>query len=173
MNAASRHFLALLPDAGARARLASVALAGSARRVAVQDLHLTLAFLGTLNAESPAALLAALAGSLLGPIDVSLQALEYWEGPRVACAVGTCPEAQELAQALWVPLRGLGYAGPDKPLRPHVTLARGLRRPLPAGSALVPPVTWSSGELVLMASLGDALPGEPRYRQLASLALPG
>jgi 2'-5' RNA ligase len=173
VNTASRYFLALLPDAGARARLSRVALSGGARRVAAQDLHLTLAFLGTLNAESPGALLAALAGSLPGPIDVSLDALENWEGSRVACAVGACPKAQDLAQALWVPLRRLGYTGPDKPLRPHVTLARGLRRPLSAGSALVPPVAWRSGELVLMASLGGALPGEPRYRQLGSLALSG
>ncbi len=166
MDAVSRYFLALQPDAPAREALAAIALPPGARRVHPQDLHLTVAVLGRLTLPTPEALLAALAEALAGPVEVRLDALQYWPGPRIACAVGPVPQAETLALALWARLPDLGYAAPDRPLRPHVSLARGPGL-APIHTLLQPVIGWSSAQLCVMASEPAAMAGTPRYRTLA------
>jgi len=163
----NRYFLALLPDAVARAAMAALIPAGVGRPVHSEDLHLTLAFLGDLRVRTSEVLLDTLAAVTAGrgPVEVVLDRVEIWPGPRAACAVGEAPGAAVLAAALWQCLSGCGYAADIRPFRAHVTLARGLPRTAEAGvNRLSVPVTWTSHELALLASAPE--PGTPRYRVL-------
>lgn len=169
----SRYFLALLPDDSARERLAALCQPGDGRCVPAPDLHLTLAFLGELRVGSPAALLDKVAGAVVrGPVEVALDRIEAWRGPRALCAVGEMPAVTVLADALWADLVDLGYHRDTRPFRGHVTLARNLPAAVcrQAARPLMPPVRWTSRELWLMASRpGRMSPGEPRYVRQAVL----
>lgn len=165
-----RHFLALLPDAAARAALAALAVPKGARPVHPDDLHLTLAFLGTLAPEGEASSIAAATAALSGmPLpEVRLDRLECWHESRVCCATESTPSTAlgEFAARFAAVLadRGLGAAaGP--PFRAHVTLARLGRGAPPPDGPLVPALSWRPEGLALLASGAIPQPGA-RYRVL-------
>jgi 2'-5' RNA ligase len=171
----SRHFLALLPDAAARARLAALPLLPGGRPVHADDLHLTLAFLGDLPAFSPDALMAELARCCrTGPVEVRLDGLECWRGPRAWCAVGEGGAAAVLAEALRGRLEEFGHRHEPRAFRTHVTLQRGLQGmacDTPA-RPLSPAIRWTSRNLHLLASRARPVAaGQPRYEILASCPL--
>ena len=187
-SARRRLFFALWPDEGCRAQLeraAEVALtmaAGRAGRpVPPDDWHATLCFLGAV----PEALLPALqagAARLRAPgFALRLQRLRYWEETGVLALLGDCPPAAAaLAAALRSLSRELGLAPDDKPLRPHITLVRGLRAGTrqgvraageqPAdGTAL--DITLQAGGFDLAESLVHVAAPAARYRRLAGWPL--
>jgi RNA 2',3'-cyclic 3'-phosphodiesterase len=160
-----RYFLALLPDASARAALHALPVPKGARGVHPKDLHLTLQFLGDLKAPSPQGLLDALTLPE-EPVAVTLDRWEAWDGARIACATGRSTAAAQLAAILVPQLAALGYTVDPRPFKLHVTLARALPRDArraPA-RALEWPIGWKSHELLLVASeeAGTAA-GLPRY----------
>ncbi|MGH8141665.1 MAG: RNA 2',3'-cyclic phosphodiesterase [Steroidobacteraceae bacterium] len=116
-------------------RLAAVAApmlaAVPGRPVVPADWHVTLCFLGAVN-EQVLASLRALAGQLEArAFALQFDGIEYWRQARViAATAATVPQA---AQDLAVALRGLARSAalsPDeRPLRPHVTLMRGVSAP--------------------------------------------
>jgi len=170
-----RHFLALLPDAAARAALAAIAVPAGARPVHHDDLHLTLAFLGTLAPEGEASAIAAAAAAVRDvPLPaVRLDRLECWREARVCCATETEPSTalNEFAARFTAALaeRGLGAAA-GKPFLAHVTLARlGRGAPPPTDALLVPAVSWRPEGLALLASGAIPEPGA-RYRVLQRIA---
>jgi 2'-5' RNA ligase len=168
--ALGRYFLALCPDSAARTALADVPLPPGAQPVHPDDLHLTVAFLGSLGGQGPQSLLAALAPACaLPPPRVTLDASESWPGPRVFCAVGDCPDVAALAARLWQRLGVLGWVPEARPYQAHVTLARKLPAPFGPRVALPAPIRWQPGALVLMASTGRTGSGLPRYQTVASL----
>ncbi len=119
------------------------------RRFAAEDLHLTVAFLGTVGEEAamrawaargPAtgpAIGATLAGvvPMGSPRRFSALAAELGEGQREAC---------DLIDALRAPMLEAAGSRPDtRPPRPHVTVARLRRRASPAERREA--VAWASG----------------------------
>lgn len=163
----TRYFLALLPDEPARERLAALCHPADGRCVLAPDLHLTLAFLGDLRAGTAAELMDRIGAAVLRrPVEVVLDRIEAWRGPRALCAVGEVPAVAALSEALWEDLVDLGYHRDTRPFRGHVTLARNLPAAVcrQAARAILPSIRWTSRELWLMASrTGPAAPGEPRY----------
>ncbi|HTX23792.1 MAG TPA: RNA 2',3'-cyclic phosphodiesterase [Steroidobacteraceae bacterium] len=145
-----RLFFALWPTtamqaallAAARGTLASLR---SGRPVACENLHLTLAFVGSvpeslvrsleetargLSQQSSGSRTAVPAGAAL---DVSLDAIEYWPRSEILCAAAShaSDEAAAFAETLKQALLSRGFAPDLKPFRAHVTLARQVRgRPL-------------------------------------------
>jgi 2'-5' RNA ligase len=167
-----RVFLALWPDGPARAALAGLPLPAAAVPVHPDDLHLTLAFLGPLTCEDPAAWLAQRLPVPGPPVRVQLDALEHWEGPQAVCATGECSEVTALVDRLQPGLLQAGKAPGRRPFRAHVTLARKAR--LPRGAARDPwridgahPLSWVSDRLSLVASQPDS--DGRRYHEVAAL----
>ncbi|MEJ2577123.1 MAG: RNA 2',3'-cyclic phosphodiesterase [Gammaproteobacteria bacterium] len=163
-----RLFLALWPDAAARQGLAAlaraVALPAGARRVHPEDLHLTLQFLGAVPLERLPAVREAAAGVEAEPVGLELTRVGCWPRPRVAwCAPDETPaELSGLVARLGARLAAVGYPAESRPFRPHVTLARKVRRL--ADARLVQPLFWRCADLALVESL--ARPAPPRYQVL-------
>jgi RNA 2',3'-cyclic 3'-phosphodiesterase len=191
-----RLFFALWPDETMREAMAratqEAARASGGRPVPAGNLHVTLAFLGSVP-EGRLPELAAI-GRRVAPlsgegessgcdepgVELVFDHLEYWRGAHVLCALPARQPAcaATLARRLQERLSESGFA-PDpataqsagfnmaKPFRPHVTLARkALRLPRPMEMEAV---TWRFAEFVLVQSKTD--PEGAEYRVLESFTL--
>lgn len=129
-----RLFFALWPGAKLRHELLSRATRllspVEGRRLAAQDWHVTLCFIGAVNEAALSALLANASAAALtcAPFALRFDCIEYWPEARVVAATATevPAPAVELASALRAMTRELGLAPDEKPLRPHLTLMRGV-----------------------------------------------
>ncbi len=159
---ARRLFFALWPDQAGRERLAhnvrGAVRASGGRPVASDQLHLTLAFLGSVP-ETRVVELAALAAELigtangaLGPIALSFERLAHWPGPRVLCALPerTPAALDQLVKRLLKALTAADFTPDLKPFRPHVTVARKVLRS--SRSAALRAVHWRFEAFALIAS---------------------
>jgi 2'-5' RNA ligase len=164
-----RLFFALWPDEAVRDQLRAAQAAmprRGGRPVHVDDVHVTLAFLGQVEAERRACMEEAAAGVRGAPFDLVIDRQGYWPRPRVAwCAPAELPEPlRDLVQCLGRVLRPCGFEPERRPYSPHVTLFRDSRA-VPEGP-LELPVRWPCRDFVLVASVPSAAPG-PRYQVLA------
>ncbi len=165
-----RLFLAFWPDEPLRAALESARtrlFPLDGRPVAAADLHVTAAFLGSVDASRLPALQRL--ASPVPPFELQLDHVEFWPKPRVLVALShdAPARATQVIDTLWGQLARLGFRRDPRPWRPHVTLVRqahATRR-----DPQWPPVRWPVRRVVLVESLPDdqAPPGGPRYRPLA------
>lgn len=188
-----RCFIALVPDAATRDALAALPVGPAARRVAVDQLHMTVAFLGSVVPRT-GAILAQRLGSVLAPLAPQrAEPSEYWPSaahPRlvvVPFAAGNgLAELEARVRAL---VGALGLPVDDhRPFRPHITLARFARsarsarpareasvgRAAPLGAAPLDAATLeviSRFDTLTLYSSTLARHGA-RYRALASVAVP-
>jgi RNA 2',3'-cyclic 3'-phosphodiesterase len=164
---ARRLFFALWPDEAMRQAMAqavrTAAQASGGRPVPAANLHVTLAFLGsvpegrlpelTVAARGAAATLASAfsdtdaAASSLGLV---FDRLEHWRAAQLLCALPAEPLAPVagLARKLQEALVAHGFAPDLKPFRPHVTVARKVARAVGG----MHPVVWRFTELALIES---------------------
>ena len=157
-----RLFCALWPNDTERAALAAAAhrlFPLSGRPVATADLHVTLAFIGSV-AEARVGSFLELRRSV-SPVAMSLDALEHWPKSRVLVATArNVPDAlRATVDTLWRRLDRLGVPREPRPFRPHVTLARDVQRWRASGPWQ--PVTWMAREIVVVESRPGAT---PRYQ---------
>ena len=162
----TRVFLAFWPDAAARSALEAARhrlFPLSGRAVDAVDLHLTAAFLGSVEPER----LDALRG-LCGPVAagvLKLDRAEHWpkSAVLVAGASQTPPALSRCIDDLWRRLDRLGFARETRAFRPHVTLARDVPSVRP--SLRWTPVDWPLGRIGLFRSMpaGQA----PRYLDIS------
>ena len=141
-----RLFFALWPSPPLAASLAGWAEAArpacGGRVMRTETLHLTLAFLGPVDAQLADKLAAATPELRLPPGEVTLDHYGVfkrqrilWAGPRATPAA-----LQAVHDELWRWLAGYGLAAPPQPFRPHVTLLRNIERAGPAeGTPDFPP----------------------------------
>jgi RNA 2',3'-cyclic 3'-phosphodiesterase len=134
-EATQRLFFALWPDAAARAALAAavtepVRLSGG-RAVAESNLHVTLAFLGSVAQprvrelrQIASAVAAACGGGQ--PLTLRFDALAHWPRPQVLCLTAhtASPRLHALAMALRDAAAAAGFTPDLKPFHAHVTVAR-------------------------------------------------
>jgi len=160
-----RLFFALWPDDETRAALVTLARAQihrQGRRVADDNLHLTLAFPGNVTIGVQACLEEA-AGRLTGaPFELSIDRLGYWHGPRIiwAAPAQTPPELWSLATSLRAVLAACGLAPEKRPYQAHITLARKASRAM--NVTRIAPVPWSIRQFCLVESVSE--PSGVRYR---------
>jgi RNA 2',3'-cyclic 3'-phosphodiesterase len=128
-----RLFFALQPTpAQAEALVAAVApvvkdLEG--QPTLASNLHATLCFVGAVAQERLAELRAAAAQVRGRCVELTFDALDYWEKPEILCAIAAdSAPARDLSAALADAATAAGFTPDLKPFRAHLTLARKVRR---------------------------------------------
>lgn len=174
-----RLFVGLAPGAATRARLAAAAAglhealgpaARGLRFAAPETLHLTLRFLGEVEAARVAAVAGALraAAAAAAPFALEVGGAGAFPGPGRPRVVflslgGDLAALAALAAGLEARLVAAGFPPEPRPFRPHLTVARPRGRARPAGLAAAlaaaggPAVPWAVAEATLFEShLGAA-----------------
>jgi 2'-5' RNA ligase len=146
------------------------ALPPGIKPVPMQNLHLTLRFLGQSSEAQAWQLWDRLSAASLPAFSVRLDELLCWPGPRVLCLAGAMidPGLQRLDALITQAAASAGYPPAQHPLHPHLTLARGARQ-LPSTPVTVPVLQVQPTELHLYQSVST--PAGVRYPVLASLPL--
>jgi len=168
-----RTFFALVPDAAVRAALGErarvLALAIGGRAVPGVNVHVTLAFVGDVDAVQAAALRAMLAALPRRPFTLMLDRIGEWPRAGVAWLAPSAVPAPLVAlhAQLAAALAASGFAVEARPFRPHVTLVRRLARPLADTAA--EPLEWRVTRVALMVS--ERVGGALRYREQAAVTL--
>jgi 2'-5' RNA ligase len=155
-----RLFFALWPDTQVRAHLAHAAAAlpldRRTRLVALENFHLTLAFLGEVAAPQLGAL-QQIGRTLRAPAcRIGLDVYEYWPEPQVVVAAARESSAAlldlcaQLHQALSRCEAAPHSKRPTSPLRAHVTLARKVAQ-APVLQAMSP-FHWNARSFSLVCS---------------------
>lgn len=167
--AAQRLFLALWPDEAVRGELRRVAQGCGGREVAVENLHVTLKFLGSLDAAARNCVEQALDGVSAAPFTLVLDRVDYRRRQRMVwLSASRLPETLAvLAEHIDQRLQGCGVPAENRPYHAHVTLMRkAARAPAELDSD---PVVWPVASVVLAAS--RTLPDGARYQVLRRWAL--
>ncbi len=143
-------------------------LPAALKPVPVQNLHLTLRFLGQSCETQARQFWALLAAATLPAFAVRLDELLCWPGPKVLCLAGsaTDPALQQLDRVIDQAAALAGYPPPQHQLHPHITLARQARQ-LPEPPITVPVLSVEPTQLHLYQSVST--PAGVRYPILASL----
>lgn len=166
----TRLFYALWPDAPLAATLAGWADQArphaQGRPMRTETLHLTLAFLGSVEREIADELIDATPFHRLIPGSLTLDQYGVFARQRILWAgPGQVPDLlQATHDGLWLWLSAFGLLPPAQPFRPHVTLLRDIERTDPPESA-PPAQVWRYDRMVLVAS--ESSTGGSRYRVVA------
>jgi RNA 2',3'-cyclic 3'-phosphodiesterase len=156
--ATQRLFFALWPSGAVREALAGL-LEGEShrigRRVPDTNLHLTLAFVGTVTAEQRACMETAACAVEAVPFTLTLDRLGYWPRPRIvwAGASATPSALVDLVAHLNAGLSGCGYAPEQRPYQAHVTLSR--KAQAAPRRRDTPPIVWPAEEFCLVESVSE------------------
>jgi 2'-5' RNA ligase len=175
MTAAARErlFFALWPDDDTQSALAGIAKArlpaAGGRLIRAQNLHLTLVFLGSVDAGARACAERAAASLRAPAFELEFRRLGYWPRPRLLwSAPEQVPEGLTMLESmLRDALSACGHAPESRPFRAHITLARKLRSPLDDTSHA--PIRWPVSDFHLVAS--QTLANGARYQPLVSWPL--
>lgn len=160
--ASLRLFLALWPDEAVRRRIAAHrdgwSLPGSRGRMAPQDWHVTLHYIGGVAVERIPAVADGLAVSC-APFDLVLDQPRVWpRGLAVVEAAAIPAELAALHAALAASLHRLALPVEQRRFRPHLTLARHAHDAVPPREP--EPIAWPARGYGLVAATGRP---EERY----------
>jgi 2'-5' RNA ligase len=153
-----RLFFALWPDPVLKAAIAGAARTPArsfaGRRVRDESIHLTLLFLGAVAADAAARVTAAAAAVRVAPFDLVLDRVGGFFRARVLWvgASQAPPELAELRRQLEGVAAGAGVAFDPKPLVPHLTCYRDVRKALEP--AAIEPLRWAVRGFALVESVG-------------------
>ncbi len=175
-----RLFFALWPSDAQRQALAAATADAVApiegRVVPPHNLHVTLAFLGSVPGRSFVNLVAIGGQGDHPAVELGFNRLAYWPKPRVVVALPgkVPPAAARIVDRLWAELLPLGFERENRPWQPHLTLVRRVRGTppadfgprLPAKAAAAAAAGWG---LALVES--STHPEGVRYRPLAEWPL--
>ena len=167
-----RLFFALWPDEAVRTALdqqGKKLLGKRVKRVVAPNLHITLAFAGSVSGQVRSCLETAADDIRVPCFELGIDRVGHWPRPRILWAGPThIPgELWSLSGALRQALEDCGIETGTRPYQPHVTLARKVSK-CPEG-AEIPPFHWSISQFSLVESVTD--PAGVRYRVLRSWAL--
>ncbi len=148
-----RVFFALWPDPGTRAALTRLQAPLQGRMVRAQNLHLTLAFLGTQDEAACARLCAVLDQLPFEALTLELSRYGYFARAHTVWAglAAPSPALARLHGALAQRL-AMEWRLAARPFEAHVTLARDASAP--SGSAFAP-LLWRVDQIALLASAPD------------------
>lgn len=168
VSAGKRLFVALWPPAGLQEALHTAAgkwvVSGRGRVLPAENLHLTLAFLGPVDAEQEACVIARVEGVRAAPFELVLDQAGLWRRSGILwVGASQTPEALlALTTDLNAALGTCGYQPDTRPFKVHVTVARHVRsaaRPL-----MIAPHRWRVDSFCLVQS--QTLPRGAQYEIL-------
>jgi 2'-5' RNA ligase len=152
---ALRLFFALWPDQSLQAKLAAWAkqAAGRGRAMRRENLHLTLAFLGSVDVALVPELIAAASRVRFAPFSLALDRAGYWKHNRIIwCGAGEEPdELAALVGDLRARLDAAGIPFDHKAFVSHVTLVRDAPG-LPESPAWIA-LGWEARDFALVSSV--------------------
>lgn len=160
-----RLFFALWPGPSERSELhgclSLLAADENGRAVEPDNLHLTLAFPGSVNSGIQNCLERAAESIRVAPFDIHLNHFGYWKHPKVVWYGPDTipPELARLAAELEGAMRDCGLTPEPRPYRPHVTL---LRKAQGLPQIAAPEMVWRAEGFVLAVS--ESSPQGVRYR---------
>lgn len=161
-----RLFFALWPNAETRKQISnfnhSINVDGL-KKVKVDNLHVTLVFLGNVDAETEVLIRQAVDDIKLKPFVIPFDRLLFWQKPRVLCLSTEHYDSQLsiLVNALTCRVEQFGINSDDRPYKPHVTLARKAHKLIDFD---VLPIVWEADSFCLVESL--SIPGDVHYQVL-------
>ena len=167
-----RLFFALFPDEAFRAALINLSrkvLHKRGKRVSPENLHITLAFLGSTDREQRLRA-EAVAGALsTEPFMLTFDRLGHWPRQRVLwSAPSDVPEGLlSLVSTLNDGLRRCGFSVETRPYRVHLTVARKVAGPVP--DTCHEPLVWPVQAFHLVES--ETRPEGARYRVIGTWPL--
>ncbi|MEK7795988.1 MAG: RNA 2',3'-cyclic phosphodiesterase [Pseudomonadota bacterium] len=140
------------------------------RRIPPENLHLTLAFLGSVDAERQACL-ERMALAIRSPaFTLTLDQAGFWPRKGLLWAGGTSPaELLALVQEINQCLRTCGLVPETRPYQVHLTLARNVRGLRLDRDRAVVPLAWKVSQFALVAS--QTLPEGACYEVLRTWKL--
>lgn len=148
-----RLFFALWPDEGTRQRLAAlVPNDATGRWVSGNNLHVTLAFLGSVDKHVRSCVEHVASQANAQRFTLHLDEIGYWRKPRILW-VGTSKPPSPLMQLLCSLNDGLitcGFKPERREFHAHVTLARKVHKPIAQRS--IDPIPWPIDSFVLVES---------------------
>jgi len=149
-----RLFFGLEPTGETRQHCTSIIQAivnGVNQPVPAANLHVTLVFLGLLDAVIESALLEDAATVACAKFAINFDQLSYWQKPGILClaASDTGPELLSLVDQLTALSKKWGITLDGRPYQAHVTLARKAKHPV--GLAFGP-VIWQADTFCLFES---------------------
>ena len=171
-SGSQRLFFALWPEDALRERLIDVRERIDGHRgkpVHPADLHVTLVFLGKVEADEYGCVVEAAEGVEGTSFELSIDRVGYWKRPRILwCGPSHAPAGlTRLFDDLRSRLTACGFSPEKRPYAPHVTLAR---KSLPVvGFRLERPLHLKIREFVLVSS-DNGIPS-PRYQVIKKWAL--
>ena len=149
----TRVFLALWPDENVRKALArlSAEVARNGRRVPPSNIHMTLRFIGDVDAPRLAALRHVIEGFAWCPGEILLDTLGYWSRQQLVFAAPRHGHEwlAEIVERLEAALGACGLPKCRRAFKPHITLARKVRHQPPEVQFEIP---WCCERLVLVQS---------------------
>lgn len=162
--AVERLFFALWPDAATRERCAHLArkIGGkSGKRVAAENLHITLAFLGSVDADTRACVERAADAVHAAPMTLRLDRVGYFAQPRVLWIGSEVvpPGLTTFARALHDGVTACGVTLDPRPFVAHMTLMR--KVPHAPARVDIDPIDWRIDAFCLVRS--QTLPEGPVY----------
>ncbi|MFN3918677.1 MAG: RNA 2',3'-cyclic phosphodiesterase [Methylohalobius sp.] len=154
-----RLFFALWPDEGVLEKLVRVRKElglNAGKSVDCQKFHITLLFLGEVPEDKIEALKALAEQLPLAPCELTLDRLEHWVRPAVLCLTASHPPQPltRLVEELRRGVRKLGFALERRPFRPHLTLARQVKKRI--ANRQIEPLPWPVHEFTLVESELDS-----------------
>ncbi|MFV1973474.1 MAG: RNA 2',3'-cyclic phosphodiesterase [Thiohalobacterales bacterium] len=168
-----RLFFALWPDAAVRESLASVSKKHLRRvkRVSPDNLHLTLAFPGSVTQAVQQCLETGAGGVVAPAFELLIDRAGHWPRPRISWIGPTRipPGLWSLVTALRQVLGTCGLEPEARAYQPHITLARKTNPGAVAGEFT--PIHWSIRNFCLVESVTD--PAGAKYFPLRSWELEG
>ncbi len=153
-NALKRLFYALWPEDTARQRCAVLQKRlpyGNCQPVLVDNLHITLVFLGSIEYRQEQALIAGTANLPMAPVKIVFDQLSFWKKSEVVCLTGNISESPlfSIVKELNALAVQLNIPVDSRPYQPHVTLARKAKQAVVLDFE---PIVWHAEKFHLVES---------------------
>jgi len=165
-----RLFIALWPDGDLRQKIVNLNglenITDFGRRVSIDNIHITLFFLGQVDRALRACIEQAAGDTRGKSFTLLLNRLGYWSRPQILwlAPLHIPHELISLSEDMKARLIKCGVTLDKRPYKPHLTLARKVKSPPP--KIKIEPLLWNVRQYSLMESLPSP-GGGVNYQELA------